>query len=77
MIQKNAPKSNTQTFPRKAIPPQQAPVLVIEKGSPRRSSRKNPSDTNNEDGRGLSSLESPQVKEELRRTRIEAERFRA
>ncbi len=35
------------------------PVLVNEKGSPRRFSMKNPPETNNEDGRGLSSLESP------------------
>ncbi len=35
------------------------PVLVNEKGSPHCSSRKNPPETDNEDGRGLSSLESP------------------
>ncbi len=56
----NAQKSNIQKNPRKAIPPQLPSVSVIEKGIPRRSSRKNPSETDNDDGRGLSSLESPQ-----------------
>ena len=36
------------------------PASLIEKGSPHRSPRKNPTETDNEDGRGLSSLESPQ-----------------
>ena len=58
----NAQKSNIQKNSRKAIPPQLPSVLVIEKGSPRRSSRKNPSETDNEDGRGLSSLESPRCR---------------
>jgi hypothetical protein len=35
-----------------------APALLIEKGSPRCSPRKNPTETDNVDGRGLSSLES-------------------
>jgi hypothetical protein len=47
----NAQKSNNQKNPRKAIPPQLPPVLVIEKGSPRHSSRKNPSETEYENGR--------------------------
>ena len=36
------------------------PVLLVEKGSPPCSSRKNPTETDNEEGRGLSSLGSPQ-----------------
>jgi hypothetical protein len=36
------------------------PVLVIEKGSPRRSPRIKPTETDNEEGKGLSSLGSPQ-----------------
>ncbi len=35
------------------------PVLINEKASPRRSSRKNPPETDHEDGRGLSNIESP------------------
>ena len=34
-------------------------VSLIENGSPRRSPRKNPTETNNKEGRGLSSLGSP------------------
>jgi hypothetical protein len=36
------------------------PVLLIEKGNPRRSPRKNPTETDNEEGRRLSSLGSSQ-----------------
>ena len=55
----NAQKSIIQTHPRKAIPRQLPPVLVIEKEGPRRSSKKNSTETDNEEGRGLSSLGSP------------------
>ncbi len=36
------------------------PVLINEKASPRCSSRKNPPETDHEDGRELSNIESPQ-----------------
>jgi hypothetical protein len=55
----NAQKSNILKNPRKAIPPQLPPVLVIEIGSPRCSSRKHTTETNNKKGRGLSILGSP------------------
>ncbi len=36
------------------------PVAINEKARPRRSTRKNPPETDHEKGRGLSSIESPQ-----------------